>query len=1512
MFDDNGYMINNNMRNNHNLSKVLLVVLGIFILGSVGTVFYDYYKSMLSIKERTKWLIENGSVLSNIEYVNNDGGYVGISNDDVLQNDKNGNIIATEGGKSKVIVSKNYVTGPPDDLYEDGETIPSTSQPPVTNGKKDKVTETYDSLKQGESKEIEVTVNEKIESINLNVMELNLYVGENGYLSYDISPSTATVKGVKWVSNDENIATVDVFGKVQAKSIGETTIKVETTDGSLKQASCKVKVLAKEEISKEIILKEKSNSIYKGETYNLDPVVTPNTISKSKIQYISSNEKVAIVDNKGIIKGLDTGNAVITLVIPEEKMSTTFNLTVKKKEVTDIVVMPQEVMLKQGEKVKLKTSVLPKDAEDQKLKYTTNNNKVATIDESGTITGVNKGTATITIQSNNNIRKTVKVTVNEKVVPVTKITAIVNNNKIDIGGTAKITTTISPSNATDKTIYYTSKNPDILTVDNTGLVTGKKGGTGQIIISSPYGVSTSLTIVVNPKLVETISLNKSNETMFVGESIIANVTVSPTGASNKVKWDSSNKSVATVTQEGLVVGVGTGTSTITATTTDGSQKKASFVVTVQNKTVTKKEIILKDRSKSMYVGESYLLSPVTTPDANLKNEIEYTSNNINVAKVDSTGKIIGVAAGTATITLSIPSQNMQTTFNVTILNKEVTGITIAQKEIEVEETKTAKLDVVITPNDATNKTLTYSSNNNGVATVKDGVITGIKKGTATITVRSNNNRQATVKVIVKERIIPVTKITATVENSRINMGSTTRIISTVSPSNATNKNLSYASNNTNIATVDSTGKVTGISAGTATITISSTSSVNTTVNVTVNPKLVTQISLSSTNNRIDIGGKTIIIATVGPSDATNKSVSWSTSNKGIATVSSTGEVTGVSAGIATITATANDGSGVKQQYKITVNPMPLKSIKLDKTYVRLYQKESTTVQLTVNPGNATIKSITWSSDNSSDNTKIATVSNGKITGKSAGKTTVSVTVKDSSGNTLTKKVTVRIEGPVVKKIKFNKQRVILDKNKQTKIYSYITSGSTATPDSNVKYSIDDSSIATVDSQGNITAKNEGSTYVTATADGKSESIPVYVNNPGDKVFVIDIQDHEKNTNLSVIGDAILIRSVKNNKYVYGMIDVGKSSSANRMISYLDDLGVTTLEWVLITHHHSDHYGGLLPLLQTKIKIKKLYLKEYDGLTSRGMAEGQTIEQFRKSHVNSFNSLVTQSRNKGIKIGCIGKWSSTGKKVCDNGGDDSIKKITLGSFTFYLYNRNSVYKALDSEDVCAKLPGVCNENANSIVAVAENGGRKILFTGDLDKKIINCSTEPNNDNCPTNNSKIKCGKDGVCKLSGTVVAYYSSKKKIYYAKSDCGSNANQKDCSMSKLISDIKKEHPTIDVLKIAHHGLAGNNPLVVLNKVSPNYAVVPNIKETFVDYCDEAKCRADSYCKKNYIDQNNKYNSPTTCLVYNRLVARNASVLKTDSENKANKIYFSGNGTVIYNISNSTLTKKQLNREEYQ
>ena len=84
MFDDNGYMINNNMRNNHNLSKVLLVVLGIFILGSVGTVFYDYYKSMLSIKERTKWLIENGSVLSNIAYLNNDGGYVGNDRGDAV------------------------------------------------------------------------------------------------------------------------------------------------------------------------------------------------------------------------------------------------------------------------------------------------------------------------------------------------------------------------------------------------------------------------------------------------------------------------------------------------------------------------------------------------------------------------------------------------------------------------------------------------------------------------------------------------------------------------------------------------------------------------------------------------------------------------------------------------------------------------------------------------------------------------------------------------------------------------------------------------------------------------------------------------------------------------------------------------------------------------------------------------------------------------------------------------------------------------------------------------------------------------------------------------------------------------------------------------------------------------------------------------------------------------------------------------------------------------------------
>ena len=169
---------------------------------------------------------------------------------------------------------------------------------------------------------------------------------------------------------------------------------------------------------------------------------------------------------------------------------------------------------------------------------------------------------------------------------------------------------------------------------------------------------------------------------------------------------------------------------------------------------------------------------------------------------------------------------------------------------------------------------------------------------------------------------------------------------------------------------------------------------------------VSRITLSaSTGLTLTKGQTQKLTATVAPANATNQAVTWKTSDKNVATVSPSGLVTAKSAGTATITCTAKDGSDVKATCKITVkNPVvKVTKVTLNKTTATLAPKETLTLKATVIPTNATNKAVTWKSSN----TKIATVSSsGKVTAKAAGTVTITCRAKDGSGKKATCKITV--------------------------------------------------------------------------------------------------------------------------------------------------------------------------------------------------------------------------------------------------------------------------------------------------------------------------------------------------------------------------------------------------------------------------------------------------------------------------------------------------------------------------
>ena len=272
-----------------------------------------------------------------------------------------------------------------------------------------------------------------------------------------------------------------------------------------------------------------------------------------------------------------------------------------------------------------------------------------------------------------------------------------------------------------------------------------------------------------------------------------------------------------------------------------------------------------------------------------------------------------------------------------ILPITVAEIKLSQSTLSMKKGETAALTVTITPENATDKSVDWTSSDTKIATVDStGKVTAVSAGTASITcmAKDGSDKKAICKVTVtdpippKPSVVKVTKITLNKTTASVGKGKTMQLTATVTPTNATNKAVIWKSSNTKIATVSSTGKVTAKAAGTVTITCTAKdgSGKKATCKVTVTePKppvkptvKVTKVTLNKKTATLSPKETLTLRATVTPTTATNKAVTWKSSNTKIATVSSTGKVTAKAAGTVMITCTAKDGSGKKATCRITV------------------------------------------------------------------------------------------------------------------------------------------------------------------------------------------------------------------------------------------------------------------------------------------------------------------------------------------------------------------------------------------------------------------------------------------------------------------------------------------------------------------------------------------------------------------------------------------------------------------
>ena len=575
---------------------------------------------------------------------------------------------------------------------------------------------------------------------------------------------------------------------------------------------------------------------------------------------------------------------------------------------------------------------------------------------------------------------------------------------MNIGETVTLTATVLPENATDKTIICSSDKTDVATVDENGNVSANSVGTATITAKAGEQ-SATCTVTVSKIPVESITLNQSEKTLNIGETVTLTATVLPENATDKtIIWSSDKTDVATVDENGNVSANSVGTATITATAGD---KSATCTITVKPIiAVTKVSITPPDSTKIKY-GEAINLVATVEPEDATNKKVTWTSSDTTVATVDQNGRVAAQnKADTVTITVTTEDGGKTATCDITVEEISdvipVIDITLNETNKTINKGNSYQLTTTFNPTNATNKIVNWSSSDPEVATVDDeGNVRAVGRGTATITATSAENAEikATCEVTV---YVPVTGVKLNETELRLASGTSYQLIATVEPEDATNNNVTWYTSNTGvIKNLDQNGRFTAGTVGKATVLVETSGRESeATCNVTVYTP-VESVSIDNPPTELAVGGTATLTATINPSDAEDKTVTWSSEKPEIISVApSTGEITVHQVGEATITVTTEDG---KKTASCTIKAIiPVESVTIVNAPLKMAEGNKITLEADVLPEHATNKTVTWSSSNP----EVATIDEETGFLKALKPGTVDITAKAGNVESPIKRITI--------------------------------------------------------------------------------------------------------------------------------------------------------------------------------------------------------------------------------------------------------------------------------------------------------------------------------------------------------------------------------------------------------------------------------------------------------------------------------------------------------------------------
>lgn len=868
-----------------------------------------------------------------------------------------------------------------------------------------------------------------------------------------------------------------------------------------------------------------------GDTIQLKTTANPTEITWST----TDNSVVQVDQTTGLVTATGAGHATIIAQRVEDELSTVYK---QKNQITyDITVIDgfgislTSMSVNIGE-TKTLEALVTNSPDKKDITYTVTNQpdaagvvptdtlievKQSDDGKSFDIKGVAPGIAHVTVSQNINgvIKKATCVVY--ITTPVGEISINPSSVQIDRGSSETVQVIFNPAGPTNNKVLWSSSNPDIATVEGdsyTATINGISGGSTTITVISEDGLKVATCEVYVREPVTGIQLNETTvrASMALGQyQLVATILPSGEGVNRNVTWTSSDTSVATVDDNGLVKFVKPGYCTIVCKTTDGAFiATCNFIINIPVETIK-----LDYTDEIMSIGGRLRITAEVLPVTASDRTVLWESSNTNVCIVDSNGLVEAVGTGSCTILCKSLDGNFTAMCNIYV-KQPVTQVVLNTTDITVRQGQVFWLNATCLPENADNKIVTWESRDEKVCKVEsDGKVTAVGAGTTSI-IATNVDTGLTAFCVVTVTQ-PVTGIKLNSDYQQLWVGAKYAIIPTVEPYDAENKNVTYMSSDPEVASVDENGVVTALKGGSCVIEV--TTEVNKlTAACTIDVKeYVSTIELSETDKLMNIGATGTLIAKVGSDTATNKNLTWSSSNNDVCYVDQEGNISANGVGSAVITATAVDGSGVSASCIVRVIN-PVTGLYVEPDTVRLLIGDSVRATAVITPDEATIKDVTWKSSNES----VAVVDeSGEIFAVGTGKCKVTATSQD--GNNITGTCWVYVTPVVnISSLRINSKEIYMLTGRARQLSVIVRP--VVNNDSYEWYSTD-TGIVQVDQDGVITTVGPGTADVFVISNNSGVEASCTVHSLAMSTSNIRIEQYDR-YNLDVIGteDKITWRS----------------------------------------------------------------------------------------------------------------------------------------------------------------------------------------------------------------------------------------------------------------------------------------------------------------------------------------------------------------------------------------------------